>query len=628
MKVTKVTVKNKAWPRSSIDTYILAKLEAAGIAPASDADKATLLRRATFDLTGLPPTPAEVEAFLADDSADAFAKVIDRLLASKQFGVHWGRHWLDGVRYRSRVGNIHVFRDWVVDSVNADKPYDRFLIEQIAGDLLINEKAEPYDPTPMIGTATLALQTGGCDLVERQLEVIGEQMMGMTLACARCHDHKYDPFTQQDYYALFGILQSSEIVGDGLFDGPALVHSSSERQQFHKIEKQWQELRSELSGFQKKHPKLVQLVQYRREAARSDKAKERLNKLLAEQKKEGWDLNAPELPRIEKVVNEEEQVRGELSRYQRILSLKDKGPGKDFPLLYNGERSQPGDIVPRRLPTIFAGDKPKLISEQTEGSGRLELARWVASRDNPLTARVMANRVWMHLMGQGIVSTPNNFGTVGEKPTHPLLLDYLAHHFVENDWSVKKLIRNIMLSRTYQLAARVPDEARAKDLTNDLFGRSHLRRLQYEQVHDTLFFVAGDLTLDPSPTLLSANKINDKSIRLRAIYDSRSNMGDLFDGPEDDLIIPQRSESTTAPQMLYLLNSRDVMDLAGKIVGRITKDKSLADDASRVNELYLTLFGRPAGEDEIRRAVEYLKSNPLDRFCHVLMCSNEFVYVE
>lgn len=624
-------LKNTSWPRGEIDRYILAKLESKGIEPASDANKYSLLRRITFDLTGLPPTPQEIAAFVDDKSPNAIETVVDRLLASEQFGVHWGRHWLDGMRYRTRMHDIYVYRDWVIKSINDDKPYDQFVIEQIAGDLLPPKKIDDqrFDMTSVIGTASLALQIGGCDLPERQLEVIGGQYLGMSIACARCHDHKYDPFTQKDYYALAGILQSSDIIGEkGGFEGVPLVSTVAERERVINLEKDWHETRKELGRLQKKLPKQYQLVQLRREAAKGQQRQiDRLKKHLDDQKKNGWDLNPPELPRIKELMDHERAVNKQLQQVKRAIATIDRKDPKDYPLLFNGERTRPGEIVPRRLPVIFKGNDQTPIDKLTQGSGRLELARWIASPDNPLTARVMVNRIWQRLFGHGIVRTPNDFGATGEKPSHPLLLDYLASRFVQNDWSVKTVVREIALSRTYQLASTTSESNRKKDLINDYFGRAKLKRLQYEQILDSLYFVVGRLELNMTDEMRHP-RFDDKKIKLRQIYDRRRNYGDLFDGPEDDLIVSERSESTTAPQMLFLMNGRDIAELGKTIAQQLEEDKSLKDMRSRLEQLYLRVLGRPARDQDIARAEAYLKDNSFDRFCHALLCSNEFVYLD
>lgn len=624
-------LENESWPRGGVDRYILARLEKVGIEPAGDANRYAVLRRLTFDLTGLPPTPEEIAAFVDDTSPQALEKVVDRLLESKQFGVHWGRHWLDGMRYRTRIGDIHVYRDWVIQSINDDKPYDQFVVEQIAGDLLPPKKIddERFDMTSVIGTASLALQVGGCDLPERQLEVIGGQYLGMSIACARCHDHKFDPFSQEDYYALAGILQSSDIIGEkGGFEGLPIVSTQAQRELIEGIEKQWNDARKELGQLQKKLPKQYQLVQLRREAAKgSQRQIDRLNKLLEDQKKNGWDLNPPELPRIAELMQREREASQQLQKVKRAVATIDRNDPKDYPLLRNGERSQPGEIIPRRFPVIFKGEKQTPIGELTSGSGRLELARWIASSDNPLTARVMVNRIWQRLLGEGIVRTPNDFGATGEKPTHPLLLDYLANRFVENGWSVKSMIREIVLSRTYGLASNTSESNRKKDLINEYFGRANLKRLQYEQIIDSLYFVSGRLELNPTEEMLHP-RFNDKTTKLRQIYDTRRNYGDLFDGPEDDLIVSARSESTTAPQMLFLLNGRDIAELGKAVATHTEKETSPGDLRSRLNRLYLRVLGRPVRDEDVTRAEAYLKNNPLERFCHALLCSNEFVYLD
>jgi hypothetical protein len=276
---------------------------------------------------------------------------------------------------------------------------------------------------------------------------------------------------------------------------------------------------------------------------------------------------------------------------------------------------------------IFKGEKQTPVGKLTNGSGRLELARWIAAADNPLTGRVMVNRIWQRLLGEGIVRTPNDFGATGEKPTHPLLLDYLADRFVESGWSMKTMIREIVLSRTYGLASSTPESNRSKDLINEYFGRANLKRLQYEQIMDSLYFVSGRLELDPTEAMLHP-RFNDKTTKLRQIYDTRRNYGDLFDGPEDDLIVSARSESTTAPQMLFLLNGRDIAELGKAVSAQLGESELPADLKPRLNRLYLRVLGRPVRDEDVARAEAYLKNNPLDRFCHALLCSNEFVYLD
>src|SRR5262245_46621352 len=397
-------VNDRAWPRAPIDYFVLAKLEENGLRPAGPADKRTLIRRATFDLIGLPPTPEEVDAFLADDSPDAFAKVVDRLLASPHYGERWGRHWLDVARYGE--DQAHTFqarkypdgfryRDWVVRAFNTDMPYDRFVMEQIAGDLLDGPDRE--ERLAALGYFTVGPVYYGkavADELDDRIDTLCRGFLGLTAACARCHDHKFDPISQQDYYALQGVFASTDykeyvLTPDGGIDDKAVSDPTDK---------------------------------------------------MARDNKKG-EARKP------------------------VLHALTEGKPANARVNLRGNPANLGDEVPRRFLAVLAGDEPPPF---TQGSGRLELARAVASPDNPLTARVLVNRVWMHHFGRGIVSTPGNFGSLGERPTHPELLDYLAARFVADGWSIKKLHREILLSATYQLSSWHDDSNSREDPDNRL----------------------------------------------------------------------------------------------------------------------------------------------------------------
>ena len=617
-------VQNPAWPRADLDHFVLHRLENEDLTPAPDADRATWLRRVTFDLTGLPPTPTEVRGFLRDTADGARTRVVDRLLASPQFGVHFGRLWLDGARFRTRMEFARRYRLWVVDAFNSDKPYDQFVREQLAGDLLLEVGPDGrFDPDPLIGTAVMGLAVGGCDTTERQLEFVGQQLMGLSIACARCHDHKFDPFTQKDYYALAGILQSSEICGDKN-DALPLVTSLREREAYEADLKQRARLSKELASLREQHPQLYKLVELQEHLAEREHERQRkqLDELLADQKQKGWDLNPPERPRLRELWLEQRALGRRIQATPTILALREDKI-RDVPVLRNGERNQAGEIVPRRLPTVFEGPDQTPIGERTDQSGRLELARWIASPDHPLTARVMANRVWLWLMGAGIVATPNDFGKTGEPPSHPELLDHLAGRLVERGWSVKALAREIVLSRAYGLSAVADERLRTGDPVNRWFGRARMERLRYEQILDAVHFVSGHLELDPGPELL-LEKRPPKELRVREMYYDGRLEEKLFDGADGDLIVDQRYESVIAPQLLYFLNSREVRDAAELLAKRLESPAG----PERLATLYLTVFGREPTAAERTEAAAFIERFSFARYCHALLCSNEFIYLQ
>jgi len=544
-------VKGAAWPANDIDRFILAKLEAKGLKPAGDAAKGAWLRRVTFDLTGLPPTPEDLAAFLTDGTPVAFAKVVDRLLASPRFGEHWARHWLDGVRFAPTIATSDRYRDWVVRALNADLPYDEFVRYQIAGDLLPPSDDVKVQADRIAATQFLALSYREMDPIEGMVEVFGQHILGVSINCAKCHDHKFDAYAQHDYYALAGVFASSRIAGN-------------------------------------KNPQ----------------------------------TDGVEVP-------------GEAG--QKVLALTEgnaKSVG-DTNLLIRGEKNQKGPLVPRRFPLVLAGDAQTPLSKLTKNSGRLELATWAASRDNPLTARVFANRVWQRFFGAGIVRTPNDFGLAGNAPTHPELLDSLAARFAgEHKWSVKKLVRDVALSRTYRQGA-TNEPALAADAENALYARVPVRRLSYEQIVDNLHAVAGALTFDVPPRAKNGNDYprfnpnrNANATAYRALYHDDAQLRNLFDGADPELITDARDSSVTAPQMLFFLNNPPVIAIAGKVAKRAEALAGKPDADAKLAAAYAILFARAPTDKERDAAKKYLAKYTFDKLCHALICSSEFTYLE
>ncbi len=958
VRPTPPKVKKSGWVRNPIDAFILAKLEARKLSPAPPADKQTLVRRATFDLTGLPPTPAEVDDFLADNSADAFAKVVERLLASPQYGERWGRHWLDVVRYTDSwdarglggagdIADAWRYRDWVVAAFNRDLPFREFILNQIAGDLLPAEKPGDLNIPGTVATGFLAIGNWGngdadkekiiTDIADDQVDVISRGFLGLTVACARCHDHKFDPITTKDYYGLAGIFFSTHILpamaakgaGESPLRIPLVSKAELEKRDRYtarvaELEKQFKAARDEhyqafaksqlsqssrymvaawayenrpadqaglsLADFAmprglmefalrrwaeflglsndyrlmtakltdllgnpgvhgwrgegdtpnllantnekelailtfKLPPKSVSvhpgptagvavgwkspftgtvkitgrvadgdpacgdgiawILDHRRpggtrelasgeipNGGAQDFAKGRTpEKMQAVEVKAGELIQLLVLPKgghacdtttIELVIaptdgaqvwnlthdilpdphqgNPHSDRQGhagvwhfydmansnraatpsaggpDLTAWQHALAAGDRGgieqaaqefqktfervdatspfwisnradekllppsagaalakiadelamlkknppppfndfadgaqeggvPGSahagvhDVAVHVRGHYDRLGEMVPRHFPVVLAGESQKPI---TEGSGRLQLAQWLASPENPLTARVMVNRIWQHHFGEGIVRTPNNYGKLGTPPTHPELLDYLAQWFVENGGSMKSLHRAILLSSTYQQSSRATPATQQVDPDNKLFGRMNRQRLEAEALRDTLLSVAG--TLDRT---LSGPSINDLNNRRRTVYlmtirSDRSNYRALFDAADPNAIVEKRIDSTVAPQALFMLNHPFALAQTKALARRVTT-AAPANDPGRINWLYRQLYGRSPNAPETNLGLKALElaraqspatkettANELawEQYCQLLLCANEFMYVD
>jgi len=620
-------------PTNAIDAFIRSKLDTLGLKPAAPADKRALLRRATFDLIGLPPTPEQVDAFLKDESPEAFAKVVDQLLASPAHGQRWARHWLDVVRYADyHDGNPKArnpvcepleawrYRDWVVQSLNRDLPFDQFIVHQIAGDLLPPPDGKQPYADGLVATTFLvngAWDRGDADkekmvsdMVDDQIDTVGKAFLGLTLGCARCHDHKFDPVSTRDYYALAGIFYSTRMLkelgtkgGEITLQRRPLVSQEVLDKRSQQL-KQIAELNTRLTEMDKKSPKppptdpaRVQLIE----------ARDRVQKELV-----------PEPPQALAV--SEGGVPGGL--FPKI---------QDVPVHVRGSYTCLGPVVPRGLPTFFAGDKqPKIAT----GSGRKELADWVASKDNPLTARVIVNRVWQWHFGTGLVRTPNNFGLLSEPPSHPELLDWLAATFVADGWSLKKLHRRIVLSEAYQRSSAAAPEALTRDPDNRWLGRFTPRRLEAEAIRDAMLAVAGRLDLKPlGPATHDLSALN-RSLYVQTARWDRSNFATIFDAANPDAAVERRDVSTVAPQALFLLNHDFALAQAKHLADRATRDEP-KDEVARIRRLFRLTFARAASEVEVKVARALLsapRKGATDLawrdLAHVLLLSNEFIYLD
>ncbi|QDU22167.1 PSD1 and planctomycete cytochrome C domain-containing protein [Urbifossiella limnaea] len=629
--------------QSRIDAFVRTRLDAAGLTPAPPADRRTLIRRVTYDLTGLPPTPEEVAAFLADRGDGAFARVVDRLLASSAYGERWARHWLDVARYadsngldeNTAFGNAWRYRDYVVRAFNTDKPYDRFVLEQLAGDLLPDDAATREDRLTATGFLVLGPKLLAepdkakmvMDIVDEQIDVAGKAFLGLTVSCARCHDHKFDPIPTRDYYALAGIFKSTKTMAT-----LATVAKAHERPLGPKDSPETLLYRDRLKLVTKE---LRTLEQEFGKLPATDKDKRHALHLKAEERR-------AEIKQLEKTVPPPAVV----------LAVQDEANPADVKVHVRGNTQTLGELAPRGFLRVVSDKAPSIPAK---ASGRLELARWVASADNPLTARVLVNRVWQHHFGEGLVRTPDDFGTRGERPSHPELLDWLAAQFVKNGWSLKSLHRLILLSDTYQMASRpVPAAAAAVDPDNRLLSHFPRRRLEAEAVRDAMLAVAGTLDRTAGGTLLENGNfeyINNDRARGVARYDNarrslylpviRNNVFDFFqtfDFVEPHVSNGKRAVTVVAPQALYLMNNPFVARQAAALAESLLKLP--ADDAGRVAAAYERAYGRPPTTEETARALAFVgryaaalegaerRPRAWAAWCHVVFASSEFVYVE
>ena len=775
-RVLKPKVPTIPGSKSPIDAFVRQRLAKVGLVAAPSADRRTLIRRASFDLTGLPPAPDDVDRFLADRSPDAWEKVVDRLLGSPAFGERWGRHWLDVARYADSNGldenlahgNAWRYRDWVVRAHNQDVPYDRFVQFQVAGELVPtrndDERADAITATGFLtlGPKVLAEQDKPklvMDIVDEQIDVLSKSVLGVTIACARCHDHKFDPISTKDYYALAGIFKSTKSMANldfvsrwnerplegagfggarekydretlaplraavdaarkavsdsaaagGLFvEATAYVSGNLGKDNYGKgsvnsngtPSKAVWEIDVPVAG----HYRLK--ARYAAEESRPTRLRVNgatVSENAASEPTGGWQLDHQRWTDVGAVVLSPGKVRIELHRdgaiphFSRFLLLADgatspiaadealqkaetalrkaeaerpkaptvmaveEGKPEDVRVHVRGDTQTLGDVAPRGFPSALCNGKFQPLPTK-EGSGRLDLARWLTRPDNPLTARVAVNRIWMHLIGQPLVNTVDNWGIRGEKPSHPELLDWLASTFANDDqWSRKKLIRRILLSETYrQTAIRRDPDAERKDPENRLMWRANRRRLEAEPLRDSLHFVAG--TLDPTigGTLLSTPNgdyvTNDQSgnaaqyeaprraIYLPVIRNAVYDWFQAFDFGDPSMVNARRSSTTVAPQALYLINSPMVREQARAFARRVLRERPDSDDPARVEYAYrlalqrspfpaeadraLRFLARVRGTDSRGVAAAVLRDETWAALCQVLLASNEFVYVD
>lgn len=766
-------VHNDAWPRTDIDRFVLAKLEHNKLTPAADAAPLDLVRRVYFDLLGLPPTPAEIDRFVNDPSPSAYADLVDRLLDSPQFGEHWGRHWLSVVRYAQSSGGGRTllfpdawrYRDYVIDSFNQDVPYDQFVREQLAGDLLEYEDWRDRR-RKLIATAFLLLGPTNyelqdkdileMDVVDEQLDTFGKSVLGMTLGCARCHDHKFDPIPTHDYYALAGIFKSTKAMIHSNVSQWNTVDLPLDPQQAAALQQQQQELadaRSQLAAATKawvdaggmpSEPKGKQVRSIDRQSIQGlvvdDDQAESIGEWMESTSQPGFvgrrylhdsaaepgkkrvvyrpqlphsgryevrlsypagpnrstraqvhivhrdgeatvsvnQRNAPELdgklsslgvfafdvdgdnpPRVT-ISNEGKQdgvviadavvfvslkTKGEdalaekpeadlidadamaaleklkqqvdtlkahvqtlekaLPKAAKVMATVDDDDAGDIPIAIRGVVHNKGPLTPRGTLQVASHEPFPAIPEGQSGRG--ELADWTCSPHNPLTSRVIVNRVWQWTMGRGLVSTVDNFGSMGQPPTHPELLDYLATSFVENDWSIKTLIRQILLSRTYQLQTLSSVQANPADPDNQLLSHAHRKRLHAEQIRDALLAISGKLDATKAGPNLRGGTSSEygyqftstrRSVYVPVFRNRLPQLFEVFDFPDPNIQSGSRNVSTIASQALLLMNHPFVIEQSQTAAERLLQ-MDLADDASRIDYAYRQVIGRPPTAEEL-----------------------------
>ncbi|WP_299467116.1 DUF1553 domain-containing protein [uncultured Gimesia sp.] len=762
-KQTLPTVSDPNWNHSGIDRLIRSAQEQQKLTPVPDADRITLIRRLYYDLTGLPPTPQQIDQFLNDHSENATTRVVDQLLASPHFGERWGRYWLDVARYSQSSGggrsllynSAWRYRNYVIDAFNKDKPFDQFIREQIAGDLLVS-KDYLQQQEQQLATAFLLLGPTNyeqqdkeqlrMDVIDEQIQTVGQAFLAMTLGCARCHDHKFDPIPAADYYALAGIFRSTKVLTPGNVSGwtkrplPLPPEEQQTRDEFDQVlaslttrqktkQKQLKTLEQELntitlddssatlvgdwkqSTFYKdyigkgyihdqhaaKGKKQVKFTPRQLKSGRYDvqlaynSAESRASRVPVTIKtskgehtvyvnqrlqpdngsfaslgtfdftgakdeevvvsNEGTDgyvivdairfISAPVDPAPEnqqqtavtqfkqtllKIEETKEQIQALTTAIEEkkksappevpeIMSVYEGEEPGDYHLLIRGDVHNLGKIVPRGFVTVAQSDAPVTIP--SNASGRLELAQWIASPQNLLTARVYVNRIWHHLFGSGLVRTVDNFGIRGETPSHPELLDYLALKLIENKWSTKSMIREIVLSKTYQLSSQSTMKQRETDPDNRLFTHQNHRRLDAEAIRDTILFVSGNLDLSQHDQTIKPDTTSEYGYQFENQYRSvyipvfRNRLHDLlaiFDFPDPNLSLGRRNTSTLSTQALYLMNNPFVIEQSQNIAQQmITQFPD--NQSARIDALFRITLGRLPEQTEKANAARFLNQS-------------------
>lgn len=627
-------IQDKTWAWTDMDRFIRAAQEAKDLKPVADADRMTLVRRIYFDLTGLPPTPQQTQAFISDPDSNVLEKTVDKLLKSPQFGERWGRHWMDIARYAESTGKERNYpypeawryRDYVIAAFNKDKPYDQFVREQIAGDLLpVKSSAERNEH--VVATTFLAFGPKSVaeknkalfrnDLIDEQIDVVTRGFMGLSVSCARCHDHKFDPVSMNDYYAIAGIFRSTETcygINGGKVRSPSNLLPLID------------ETTPVSLAMNTLDPSDEKPVSAKKGAGKNGKKKK----------------NAP-LPVITMDVSKEIKVTGSTMGVH-------EGQIGDSPYFERGEPDEPKATVPRGL--VPAIRVPEISAIPANQSGRLQLAQWITSPSNPLTARVAVNRIWLQIFGAGIVATSDNFGKMGTRPTNQALLDYLAARFMQNGWSVKHLIRDIVLSHTYQLSSARDAKNQGIDPDNVTLWHASQRRLDAEAIRDAVLSITAQLDLNPvKGSVVSTMPDADlgkahvygmledeslaRSVYLPIVRSRVPEILEMFDFAEPSLLTASRDVTNVPPQALFMLNG-NFIDKQSNIAARILM-KAPMSDPERINAAYWRMLCRPATPAEQTRAAQFLQhmgkaggaaERGMTALCQAIFASAEFRYIK
>lgn len=634
------------WSRGRIDAFILAKLQEHNLSPSPAADRATLIRRLSFNLIGLPPTPEEVEDFVRDDSPDAYDRLVERLLGSPQYGERWGRMWLDLARYSDvteswleATDNAHLYRDWVVKAFNDDLPYDQFVRRQLATDLMEETGLQDLPALGFLGLSPTyfkelllppeIIKVIVADEWEERVDAVTRTFLGLTVACARCHDHKFDPISHQDYHAIAGVMASTRMTDRPMIADEEYAPVAAAKREVAKLTEQ-------IAAKQKQKPVPVDEI--------------------ACLQAEIDDLKAftpqYDTPLANVVVDESLHVVLAGDNPQSGTKLEYRPEPQDLNLFIRGNPNRPGPVIPRGFLTVLSTGESIPFRR---GSGRLELADAIIDQAGHLAARVIVNRVWQMHFGRGLVDTPSNFGRLGSKPSHPELLEDLAARFVANGWSFKTLHREILHSATYAQSSAVDPAKEAIDPDNRWWWRMNRRRLEVEPWRDAMLAVAGTIDLSLGGKSEGAE---DASNHRRTIYltvhrREVSKLLQLHDFPDPNLHSSERVDTTTPLQGLYLLNSPLLIDVGRALAARLLRDFP-NDPAARVSEAYRLIFGRAATAAEVQVAIDYLAaaappnveasagtpdpsdpqvpapvtSTAWERYSHALLASNEFLYID
>ena len=693
---------------NSIDEFLLAKLRQRGLTFSPQADRDTLIRRAHYDLHGLPPGVDQWMRWRTDRDPHWYAKMIDSLLASPRYGQRWGRHWLDLAGYADSEGGVSSdpirqvawkYRDYVIGALNDDKPYDRFLVEQIAGDELVDYEQSPVVTEQMVdnliatgflrmgidqtGSRTMNFVPERLDVIGDAITILGEGLMGMTIGCAKCHSHKYDPIPQRDYYRFKAILQGAFDEYDWLtFQNRKLEVDIPDRRQ--RVAKTNPPLLAQVKALQAESAKAKADVQLellrhhypqqtqveRDETLRAlriaDNVRSQPQRILVEKLQQVETLPDTSQPdsvvaarqRVTEIDHQIMRVERQMEPPLTIRALWDRGEPSPTYLLRRGEHDKPGSLVGPGVPSVLTDGKTPFIvhppfPDGTPKTGRrLAFAKWLTDPNNPLTARVMVNRIWYHHFGTGIVSTPENFGVMGERPSHPELLDYLAVEFVRRGWSMKEMHRLMMNSQAYRQSSHITDELQQLDPQNRLLSRMTLRRLSAEAIRDSLLFVSQrlDETIGgpPDPVtvdfdgLVSVVPTPDgrwrRSVYVRHRRTQIPSMMETFDYPQMGPNCLVRNVSTVSPQSLMLMNNGQVRELAASFAARVLGETKGKPFETQVDTVYQLALSRLPNEAERKLGVESLEqlqshwqgepSKAMESYCHTILNSAAFIYID